>query len=59
MNEKQMHAAKDSMLKWLEDPHELGKGPIRSNCQVNSTFMECTTIFSDSNPECFPDGLLV
>lgn len=27
MNEKQMHAAKDSMLKWLEDPHELGKRP--------------------------------
>ena len=29
MNEKQLQAAEDNMLNWLEDPHELGRRPYK------------------------------
>ena len=29
MNEKQIQAAREDMLKWLTDPHELGKMPYK------------------------------
>lgn len=32
MNEKQMQAARDAMIEWLEHPHELGEAPAEIEC---------------------------
>ena len=32
MNEKQMQAARDAMIEWLEHPHELGAAPAEIEC---------------------------
>lgn len=32
MNEKQMQAARESMIEWLEHPHELGQAPAEIEC---------------------------
>lgn len=32
MNQEQLNAAKESMVTWLADPHELGKKPNKIEC---------------------------
>ncbi len=32
MNKKQLDAAKENMVEWLSDPHELGRTPSKIEC---------------------------
>ncbi len=40
INMKQLQAAQENMLEWLEDPHELGKKPYKIECAGEFEYLE-------------------